>query len=471
MKNIIYTICFFTLIVLFVPSSVAHADITTSLQGWWKLDDGSGTTTIDSSGNGNTGTFVGSPTWIAGHIGTGALSFSGSGQYVKVPSNSSLNASTSVTVSGWFKSTNTGWNAIVARITPGPPYPGYWLTTEGTDKLCFIVGSTGFTFYNVCQSSSPYNDGNWHLAVGVFDGTTQYVYLDGVEVASGTAASGKNISNTTSDLWIGNDATTDPMHGSIDDVRMYNRALTATDVAELYAYPPASVTGVMSSTNYTLQSDSINFAGRNSVSANYTLEDTAGEVGTGVSSSTNYTVNAGYQQMQTVAISVVPPTNVTMSPALGGVTGGTSNGSTNFIVTTDDPAGYTSTIVASSSPALVNTASSTVSFADYAPVGSAPDFSFSITPNESAFAFSVFGADADQRFKNNGSSCNTGSNNTVQTCWDGLATSAKTLAGSTVNNQPSGTETTLYFRAGVGSSRNQLAGNYVATTTITVIPL
>ena len=231
-----------------------------------------------------------------------------------------------------------------------------------------------------------------------------------------------------------------------------------------------AVSGMMSSTNYSIQSDSLNFGGGNSTSTNYIQESTGGEVATGFSSSTNYIMSAGYQQMNTVAISIVPPGSVTMSPNIGGVTGGTSNGSTNFTVTTDDPAGYTSTIQASSSPALVNTSSTTNAFADYSPAGSAPDFTFGIAVTASAFAFSPQGTDADQRFKNDTSNCNTGTNSTVQTCWDGLSTSAKNVANRTSANSPSGIQTTLYFRAATGSSHMQVSGVYVATTTLTVLP-
>jgi hypothetical protein len=175
--------------------------------------------------------------------------------------------------------------------------------------------------------------------------------------------------------------------------------------------------------------------------------------------------------MNQIAVSLVPPSSVTMSPALGGVTGGTSNGSTAFTVTTDDAAGYTSTIQASTSPALVDTASSTVSFADYAPSGGNPDFTFSNAATASSFAFSAQGPDADQRWLNNGSACGTGSISTAQACWDGLSTSVKTVADRTSDNQPAGIQTTLYFRAASGSNHIQPSGLYMATTTLTVIPL
>ncbi len=234
---------------------------------------------------------------------------------------------------------------------------------------------------------------------------------------------------------------------------------------------PFALAQVMSSSNFKVLDQSVNFAGNNSSSTNYQMQDTVGEIATGFSSSTNYSISAGYQQMNIVAISVVPPTNVTMTPNLGGVTGGTSNGSTTFIVTTDDTAGYTSTIQASTSPALVNTSSTTNSFADYVPAGSNPDFTFAYAATSSVFAWSVQGTDADQRFLNNGSVCNSGSTSSITTCWDGLSTGTKTVADRTSNNQPSGTQSVLYFRAGIGSLRVQPNGLYVATTTLTVIPL
>jgi uncharacterized protein (DUF1499 family) len=243
------------------------------------------------------------------------------------------------------------------------------------------------------------------------------------------------------------------------------------NITVYYTSAASTSSGVMSSSNYKLESDSLNFGGGYSTSTNYIQESTGGEVATGFSSSTNYILSAGYQQMNTVALSLVPPPSVVMSPSIGGVTGGTSNGSTTFTVTTDDPAGYQAIIQASSSPALVNTSSSTNAFADYSPAGSAPDFTFGIAATASAFAFSPQGTDADQRFLNNTSICNTGTNSTAQTCWDGLSTGAKTIADRTSANSPSGIQTTLYFRAASGTNHIQVNGVYVATTTLTVLPL
>lgn len=223
----------------------------------------------------------------------------------------------------------------------------------------------------------------------------------------------------------------------------------------------------MSSSNFKIESDSVNVGGIRSGSATYSLEDTVGEQATGVSTSTNYVMNAGYQRMQSSVISITDASDVVMSPAIAGVTGGVSDGSTSFYVTTDNSAGYTVTIVASTSPALVSAADS---FADYVPAGANPDYSFLYTASQSVFGFSPEGEDIDSRFKNNGASCGTGSN-ISGACWDGLSTTPQTVVTRNSPNHPSGIETTIRFRAAVGSTRVQPNGLYVATTTITALPL
>ena len=224
----------------------------------------------------------------------------------------------------------------------------------------------------------------------------------------------------------------------------------------------------MSSSNFKVQSDSVNFGGVRSGSTSFVTEDTLGEVATGLSSSTNYVMKAGYQQMQDSVISLVPPSNVTMSPDIGGVIGGTSNGSTTFRVTTDNPAGYTVTITASSSPALVSPDSS---FADYTPSGANPDFTFLIAPSASEFGFSPEGTDIVQRYKDDGANCNAGSGDTLLACWDSLSTSPITIDTRNSANHPTGVVTKLNFRAQSGSTHIQPDGTYTATTTITVLPL
>jgi len=225
---------------------------------------------------------------------------------------------------------------------------------------------------------------------------------------------------------------------------------------------------VMQSSNYNIESDSINFAGGLSTSSNYRLESTAGEVATGDSDSENYMLKAGYQQMQEVYIALTGASGVVMSPSIPGVTGGTANGSTTVRVTTDSLAGYELTIASEESPAMQKGSDS---IADYTPASSDPDFNFTTGGADAHFGFTPEGADIVQRFKDNGSSCNTGSSNTAFACWDGLSTTPQTIARQTGSNHPTGVTTTVYFRVGVGGSVVQPAGVYNATTTLTALSL
>ncbi len=227
---------------------------------------------------------------------------------------------------------------------------------------------------------------------------------------------------------------------------------------------------VMSSTNYKIQSDSVNSGGILSNSGSYKLEDTVGEIGTGDSTSASYKLRAGYQAMQLSYIALSSITDVTMSPSIGGVSGGTSNGSADFTVTTDDSAGYQATFKASSSPAMVSPGGDSI--ADYTPTApGTPDFAFAIASDVAEFGFSPEGSHIVSKFKDNGSACATGSSDTPNACWYGLSTAAETVAQSASPNHPGGTQTTLKFRVMSGSGHIQNVGVYTATTTITALPL
>jgi len=225
---------------------------------------------------------------------------------------------------------------------------------------------------------------------------------------------------------------------------------------------------VATSTNYRIQTDSINFGGGLSTSTNYRQESTFGEVGTGVSTSTNYSLGAGYQQMQQIYIAMTVPSDVTLSPNLAGITGGTSNGSTSVKVTTDNPAGYSLSIKAQNSPAMQK--SGTVTIPDYVQ-GSNATYSYTVTTGQASFGYTPSGPDIVQYFKDNGSLCNVGTLDTNLACWAGLTTSQTVIAQKTASNHPNGATTTVSFRVGIGSGASVESGLYTATTTLTALPL
>jgi hypothetical protein len=229
-----------------------------------------------------------------------------------------------------------------------------------------------------------------------------------------------------------------------------------------------AIAQVMQSSNYQIQSDSINFSGGLSTSSNYVLESTAGELASGPATSTNYSLKAGYQQMQEVYIAISNTDDVSLSPSIPGVSGGTANGSTTVTVTTDSPSGYALTIASDDAPAMQKGSDN---IADYTPAGADPDFTFITGAADAHFGYTVQGVDVVQRFKDNGTTCNTGSLNTASACWDGLSVSEATIASDVTPNHPEGATTTIHFRVGVGGSVVQAAGIYVATTTLTALSL
>lgn len=228
---------------------------------------------------------------------------------------------------------------------------------------------------------------------------------------------------------------------------------------------------VRQSSNYQIQSDSINVGGGLSDSASYSLESTAGENATGPSDSSSFSLRAGYQQMQEVYIALSGATNINMNPNLPGLTGGEANGSTTVTVITDSTAGYQLTIESSDNPAMQSPSDN---ISDYAPVGANPDYTFNYGAPDALFGYSPKGIDVVSRFLDNGvDTCGGGgTDNTDDKCWDGLSsTTPEAIASGTGPNHPQGATTTINFRVGIGGAVGQSLGVYIATTTITALAL
>lgn len=235
-----------------------------------------------------------------------------------------------------------------------------------------------------------------------------------------------------------------------------------------FVFAQPALATVMSSSNYRLQSDSVNFGGGNSSSTSYVSESTFGEIATGNSGSTNFNIKAGYQQMQEVYLAISTVADVTLTPSINGNSGGIANGSTLVTVLTDNPAGYELYVSASSSPALI---SGVNSFADYTPVGVVPDFTFTVASTTAEFGFSPEGTAIVSNYKDNGTVCGSGVLDTVDSCWSNLTTSNVLIAKEVVPNFPAGTGTTLKFRVESGIANIQPAGAYSATSTVTAVAL
>ena len=167
--------------------------------------------------------------------------------------------------------------------------------------------------------------------------------------------------------------------------------------------------------------------------------------------------------------------NITMSPAsLGGLTGGTSFGSTTVVILTNDHLGYHMTIAASSSLGMIGNASSSNYIPAYVPsVAGVPDYTFTTPANRAYFGYTVLGsttADVDQHFRSNGSNaCATGSTNDGAHCWLNASTTNMYITNSNYYTPASGATTTLVFRVTISANPAPTIPDdtYVATTTLT----
>jgi carboxypeptidase D len=203
------------------------------LLAYWNFDEGAGSTAGDVSGNGHDGTLVGTPQWITGKIDQ-ALDFDGSNDYVVVGQDASLQTS-SVLVAAWASIDRfTNWDGIVGYCQDNQlDESGWYLCTYGGHvEWCVSVNGS-----LRCLSCYP-PASTWTHFVGTYDGQDVRLYVNGLEVGSGIAASGAiDWTFTPLDLNIGryhDDNENIPFDGRIDDVRIYNYALSAPEVENLY---------------------------------------------------------------------------------------------------------------------------------------------------------------------------------------------------------------------------------------------
>jgi hypothetical protein len=215
---------------ILLAASVASADITTGLQACYPMDTGSGSTAVDVTGNGHTGTITGAG-WV-----TGALVCNGSSTYVDIPNSSSL-------------APGTGNFTITARVTNADlagaeewVYQDYSTSGDGlvllrvntSNKLeCYIRDVANHSADAVSTTTLSTNT-EYHVAC-VRNGTTVTLYLNGVADGTQTTAALSDVA--VSD---GPDPTIcsfhgggfDMWHGNIGSLKIFNRALSVSDINE-----------------------------------------------------------------------------------------------------------------------------------------------------------------------------------------------------------------------------------------------
>ena len=225
------------------PADIAILYTNINLVGYYNFNEGSGTTAIDDSGNGNNGTINGATYSSATPFTTGdSLSFNqASSNYVNLGSNSSIEVTGAITLSAWVYITSSGTSGV---------YPCVISNLTGSN--------TGFELI-ISDTNVPYlqlGDSSGHLQ-GLYDTTAlpvnQWVFLTATyDPSSGTATFYRNGTQVSTDTGWGSTAigaSSEPVDigirpsdispwrafpGLIDDVRIYNTVLSAADIADLY---------------------------------------------------------------------------------------------------------------------------------------------------------------------------------------------------------------------------------------------
>ena len=213
-------------------------DTTTGLVSRWKFDEGGGQTVRDSAGA-NNGTIQGTATWTAGKFG-GALSLDGSANFVVGTSSGTAFpvGSAARTISSWVNVSSplSYDNGVMhyGTIGGGTPSNFHLYLFANSGKVGFGNGYG----YGTISGTTSVADGNWHNIVGVYEGSATNlarIYVDGVQQFSGMLSTVPNTLNGTPwriGAFLG---TSQGFRGQMDDVRLYNRALSAADVQTLVA--------------------------------------------------------------------------------------------------------------------------------------------------------------------------------------------------------------------------------------------
>ncbi|MBI2076734.1 MAG: LamG domain-containing protein, partial [Candidatus Aenigmarchaeota archaeon] len=201
-----------------------------------------GRTIKDESGNNNHGTFVGEtfndgdlkpscpncPVQTTGKYGN-ALRFDGTDDYVDMGNKAILNINGPITVGLWVYWTGSGDQVLYSNVN-GAVVMGIHIRTSGTNTLEVYYNYNGNYWYRYTSSFSP---NMWHYIAFTFDAATSTLtlYIDGVGTSSGSSTPyPRGVANTN----IGRrpDIGVAYFNGTIDEVRVYNRALSAAEVAE-----------------------------------------------------------------------------------------------------------------------------------------------------------------------------------------------------------------------------------------------
>ena len=209
------------------------ADLLEDAVGIWLLDENSGTTAHDSSENEHHGEMQGgSGKWVKGKFGN-ALELNGSSEFVEVPDDDSLDLEEQVTMICWFnwEGSGDGWQTFFSKGPMGGLNENYALfINTGNRHTHFCTNAGGRNCLN--SPNNAFEPNQWHHTAATYDGKRKITYLDGKEVQN-DPLSGKMVTN---DDYLGIGFRQGSSHywkGMLDDMAVFNRALSEGEIQEL----------------------------------------------------------------------------------------------------------------------------------------------------------------------------------------------------------------------------------------------
>jgi len=230
----IFSITLILIIALFIIPSIHSTNLNTDLISYYKLDENSGTTVIDATGSINVSN-IGATINQTGKIGK-AYSFDGSNDYISLDTNSYVSIAGDLSIFMWIKVTSfpsTGDSYLISDWST--PYRNYVLRLTSANKLSVLNGN-GLTSQDTeILSTGTLSTDTWYFVGFIRDtvNNTVKIYIDS---ASKSAAINYDGNSTTNALNIGANylGNTANYNGIIDEVGVWSRALTSTEVSDLY---------------------------------------------------------------------------------------------------------------------------------------------------------------------------------------------------------------------------------------------
>jgi prepilin-type N-terminal cleavage/methylation domain-containing protein len=208
-----------------------------SLLRYWPLNEGVGSTSYDYSGDNATGSWMGTATGTSGYYSAGkgggyqwAGAFDGSSDYVNFGSENIIENLSGITFSVWINTSATGTTYLLNTW-----FGGIVFGLTGTPGVQFAMTPQGGSYTSASTSSYP-SLNSWTYIVGTYNGTKASLYENGILVGTGNSTNGLTpVSALNMILGKRADASSNYFPGLIDDVRIYNRALSAAQIAAMYA--------------------------------------------------------------------------------------------------------------------------------------------------------------------------------------------------------------------------------------------